>query len=272
MIISEMTSGCGWTISQNFDCPIDKTGKTVREYFKERNIHWKYDVSNADFFIYKHLSNVPEIPWNKYVHIIGEPIHIKPWSYAVADTRNTLAVAPGNKFKRFFFGSTWEDPELDSWNDRLDKIIWVGAVSQERLDFAKKLLNAGIDFDIYGRSPWPLPNYKGYLEDFRKIPKKYKYRIVFETSLDQGFHSEKFFDSIRSGCVTFYMCDKNLNIPEIENIYIPLTIDNLKNKENFIDLYLENMKSFMYNDEWEIYSLKSYYNRIISLALSSINK
>jgi len=277
IIISEIPSRI-WNFTTYFDIPVDRSGITVSEYLKQRNIIWKFgDHPSADVRVYKeeNLANglislrrlkneyQKRIEKKPYINLNGEAQENSRIAYFLADPERTFSVAPGNRFKRLFFPSEWSDPHIETWDQRMDRICWIGRPLPERIRLAKKIVSMGIDIDIYSKKPWPLANWKGYVVDEIETSQKYKYRIVFENSLKDLYHSEKLFNSIRSGCVTFYMSDPDLELPHMEGAYVNMNYDNLLKREEISQRILENIGEFMVSRDWEIYSFKSFFDRII---------
>jgi hypothetical protein len=277
IIISEIPSGI-WNFTPYFTMPVDRSGLTVADYLKQRNIIWKFgDDPSADVRVYKEenlrnglftvrrLKNEYQkrIEKKPYVNLNGEAQENSRIAYFLADPERTFSVAPGNQFKRLFFPSVWSDPHIDTWDQRLDRICWIGRPLPERIRLAKKIVSMGIDIDIYSKEPWPLTNWKGYAVDEIETSQKYKYRIVFENSLKNLYHSEKLFNSIRSGCVTFYLADPNLELLHMKGAYVNMNYDNLLKREELSQRMLENIGEFMLSGGWEIYSFKSFFDRII---------
>jgi len=275
--ISEIPSKI-WNFTSYFNLPVDRSDLTVAEYLKQRNVIWKFgDDPLADVRVYKeeNLANgllsfrrlkneyQKRIEKKPYINLNGEAQENSRIAYFLADPERTFSVAPGNRFKRLFFPSEWSDPHIETWDQRMDRICWIGRPLPERIRFAKKIVSMGIDIDIYSKKPWPLPNWKGYVVDEIETSQKYKYRIVFENSLKDLYHSEKLFNSIRSGCVTFYMSDPDLELPHMKGAYVNMNYDNLLKREELSQRILENMGEFMLSGGWEIYSLKSFFDRII---------
>jgi hypothetical protein len=226
MIISEMPSGI-WTFNYS-DMPINRTGITVKEYLENRDIQWVYgNHSKADFRVYKDenkgngLFSIRRLNYEyhkrhqnvPYLNLNGEAQEHSWASYRIADTEKTYSVAPGEQFKRIYFPTDWKDPELDTWEDRSDRICWIGRPLPERLELAKQLRELRIPFDVYSKQSWGIREWKGYADDISVIGKKYKYQIVYENSLQDLYHSEKLMNSIMSGCVTFYQADYRLVLP-----------------------------------------------------------
>lgn len=199
-----------------------------------------------------------------YLNLDGEAQENSRINYFLADPDKLLCVAPGKKLKRLYFPSLWSDPQIETWDQRLDRICWIGRPLPERIRLAKKIESMGIDIDIFSKEPWPVKMWKGYTTDEIETSQKYKYRIIFENSLKNLYHSEKLFNSIRSGCVTFYIADPDLELPHLKGAYLNMSCDNLSNRNELSERILENIDEFMFKEGWEIYSLKSFFDRIIN--------
>jgi len=276
-IIAEIPSKI-WNFPPYFSLPVDRSGLTASDYLKQRNIIWKFgDDPSADARVYKEenlsnglismrrLKNEYQKRFEKkpYVNLNGEAQENSKIAYLLADPARTFSVAPGNKFKRLYFPSLWSDPCIETWNQRSDRFCWIGRPLPERIRLAKKIESMGIDIDIYSKEPWPLKSWKGYAVDEIEISQKYKYRIVFENSLKNLYHSEKLFNSIRSGCVTFYMADPDLELPHLNGSYLPMSCDNLDNRKKLSRQILINLCKFLFSNAWENYSFRYFFDRII---------
>jgi hypothetical protein len=284
IVISEIPSRI-WNFSSYFDLPIDRSEVTVSDYLEQRNIEWKFfDSSSADFRVYKEenirnglisgrrLKNEFQKRFEKipYLNLNGEAQENSKIAYFLADPKKTFSVAPGKKFKRLYFPSLWSDPHLDGWGERLDRICWIGRPLPERIRLAQKLSQRGIKLDIYSRDPWPLPEWKGFADDEIETARRYKYRIVYENSLKNLYHSEKLFNSIRSGCVTYYISDPDLNLKHLEGAYIQSYPSSSKEAENISFDIVDEMRKVMFTERWELYSFKHFFNTIIEFALNSV--
>jgi hypothetical protein len=280
--ISEIPSGI-WNFSQYFDLSVDRSKLTVAEYLLQKNVIWIFgDVPDADFRVYKEenlrngllsfrrLKNEFQKRFEKkpYINLNGEAQENSKISYFFADPKRTLSVAPGKKFKRLYFPSVWSDPLTETWNQRQDRICWIGRPLPERIRLAREMEAFGINVDIYSRDPWPVKNWLGYAPDEIKISQKYKYRIVFENSLKNLYHSEKLFNSIRSGCVTFYGADPELELPHLKGSYLPMSFDTLLNREDLSQKILMNLHKVMFSDKWERYSFKHFFDGIVNSYIS----
>ena len=278
LVIAEIPSKI-WNFTPYFQMPVDRSEMTVSDYLKQKNVRWKFgDDPSADARVYKEenlsnglltvrrLKNEFQKRFEKkpYVNLNGEAQENSKIAYFLADPKRTMSVAPGKKFNRLYFPSLWSDPHIETWNQRLDRICWIGRPLPERIRLARKIESMGIDFDIYSKEPWPLKSWKGYAVDEVETSQKYKYRIVFENSMHNLYHSEKLFNSIRSGCVTFYLADQNLELPHLKGSYLTLSCDSLLNREELSQELLEKIQIIMFSDKWEIYSFRFFFDRIIN--------
>ena len=275
-----------WNFSEYRNFPIDRSEITVADFLKQHNVIWIFgDDPHADFRVYKEenfrngllsfrrLRNEVEKRFEKipYMNLNGEAQENSKIAYFLADPERTFSVAPGKIFKRLYFPSLWSDPHLNRWGDRCDRICWIGRPLPDRIRLAKKINEMGIELDIYSREPWPLSNWKGSVANEFENSIKYKYRIVYENSVKNLYHSEKLFNSIRSGCVTFYIADPQLKTP-IEGSFLRYNHKTLEDREGLAPNVIKRMKTVLYGDEWEQYSFKSFYERIILEALKSVNR
>jgi len=200
------------------------------------------------------------------IRLIGEPREFASAAYLFAIRNATLAVAPGNDLKRLYFASEWLDPHIEDWHKRLDSVCWIARPTPERIEVAKKLISSEIPLHIYSRESWPFPQWKGYADNEIETSRHYKYRLVCENSCRYGYHSEKLFNSIRSGCVTFYSGDPTLNLSHLAGSYLLLSIENLLNRHDLAPSILHGIERVMFSTEWELYSFRKFYDRIVSLA------
>ena len=280
IVISEIPSGI-WNFSSYAEMPIDRSETTVTEFLNQNNVVWKFgESSDANLTVYKdeNLRNGlisfrrmkneyrKRFDKNPYINLNGEAQENSRISYFLADPKRTFSVAPGNKFKRLYFPSIWSDPEIDSWENRLDRICWIGRPLRERIRLAKTIINQGIKIDIFSKTPWPLKEWRGYSENEIQTSQNYKYRIIYENSLKNLYHSEKLFNSLKSGCITFYISDPMLKLPHLEGCYFNCIEDGIKEKYLNVDTALKRMRNLMFSDKWEVYSLKNLFSFIIGCA------
>lgn len=275
--IAEIPSGI-WNFSRYLNLPIDRSNTTVSEFLKLQNVNWVFgDDPHADFRVYKEenlrnglislrrLRNEYEKRFENipYLNLNGEAQENSRIAYMLADPKVTFSVAPGMRFKRLYFPDIWSDPHIESWEKRIDRICWIGRPLPERIRLAQKINELGIGLDIFSRDPWPIPNWKGYAADEVETSLKYRYRIVYENSTKNLYHSEKLFNSIRSGCVTFYLADPKLELPHLKGAYLTMTAENLVKREELSQNTLGKLEKFMFSAEWEVYSFKTFFKRFI---------
>ena len=274
-----------WNFSAYRYFPIDRSEITVADFLKQHNVMWIFgDDPHADFRVYKEenfrngllsfrrLRNEVEKRFEKipYMNLNGEAQENSKIAYFLADPERTFSVAPGKNFKRLYFPSLWSDPHLDGWGERLDRICWIGRPLPDRIRLAKKINGMGIGLDIYSREPWPLSNWKGSVANEFEKSIKYKYRIVYENSLKNLYHSEKLFNSIRSGCVTYYISDPDLILPHLEGAFFQSYPMSSKESEDISLDIVEMMRKVMFTERWEIYSFKNFFKTIIEFAFNSV--
>ncbi len=276
LVISEMPSTI-WELGPTFPLRVDRSTLTVAEYLESRGIVWRFGDGRADVVLYK--GDVGPITVRKtaqearkrlfsrrpMITLLGEPRELAPAEYFFARPETTLAVAPGENLKRLYFANLWLDPQLDDWAKRLDRICWIGRPTLERIEIARSLNEKGLPLDIYSRAPWPVPNWKGFAEDEVVTSRQYKYRIVCENSTLYGYHSEKLFNSIRCGCVTFYSGDKTIDLSHARGAFFSLEMEKIVQREEISGAALSHIENFMFSAAWEIYSFKSFYDRIIDV-------
>ena len=77
------------------------------------------------------------------VEIIGEPRELAPVSYLLCLPSRTLAVAPSARLQRMFYAGAWRDLQLESWQDRLDRVLWIERPFPSRVEFARRVMDAG---------------------------------------------------------------------------------------------------------------------------------
>ena len=161
-----------------------------------------------------------------------------------------------------------------------NKVSWVsGELYSKRVEAALWFCsNSDIFFDVYGRPPYLLPNYKGSVDNDKRLSvlAKYRYNWCFENTdhpvFAAGFIAEKILDCLETRTVPIY-----LGNPNIEK-YVP--------KECFIDFrdfgsyaaindylhritedeymaYIENIDRWVSNGGLRPYSWQTLYNQLI---------
>jgi len=254
---------------------VDRTETSISEYLESLGLFFVSNPRDADIFIRKaELSFLGDDSFSREFAIrekkiskpslfyIGEPRELAAAAYHYADPRATLAVAPGHEFKRFRFGRPWSDPELESWSMRSDRIVWIGRPIGHRLAIAKKLIEWGLPLDIYSREPWPLDCWKGPAKDDVETARHYKFRIACENSNAHQYHSEKLFTSLRSGCVTFYWGDPELDLSFAQGTHLKLTRENLERRFDHAPQLIEGMNRFLFSNRWEVYSIRQFIDQL----------
>jgi len=275
-----------WTLAPTFTSAIDRSNVTVADFLREQNVTWqREDPGAADIRIYKPGHGRLDLrgylrgyfrKWSGFdrsaLVLLGEPREASPLEYRFARPANTLACAPGETLRRLYFGSEWLDPQLDGWHTRDDRVCWIGRPTPERVQMAGALEKMGVPLDIYSEGVWPSASWRGYSEDETATSRRYRYRIVAENNATHGYHSEKLFNSVRSGCVTFYGCCPTLSLPHMQDAYVPLQLQALAERGDHAPRVLEGMTRVMFSDAWTVYSFRAFYQRIIDMARSVIDR
>jgi hypothetical protein len=151
-----------WTFNYESKLVTDRSKETVAELLDEKRIKWSKNNYNADILIFKEntaektlahlitkLKENKKKVGKKYFNLIGEPVELTPYSWYLNRRDVTLSVAPGDKYERFFFASEWKDPQIDTWHKKKNKVIYIGRPTPDRLENVKRLLDQGINMDIY---------------------------------------------------------------------------------------------------------------------------
>jgi hypothetical protein len=273
-----------WNVHDLLVRGIDESGERVSEYLSSQGIEWRLgdldDIRSAEALLFKgamiyppgprnvtrsvHLELMKRISNKPYVTLFGEPREYCWLSYDLCDPAKAFSVAPGKRMNRIFFPSYWADPEVESWEKREDRICWIGRPMGSRIRAAKKLIEEGIELDIYSKRPWPLEQWRGFALDEMEISRQYRYRIVFENEWTNKYHSEKLFNSIKYGCVTFYGSDASLDLPQLKGAYSPYSLENVIRRDELAPSILSNIKQFMFSDSWKMYSMKTFFDALIN--------
>lgn len=278
-------NGVCWPNAYYPDLTIDRSGLSVREYLTSLGIEWTRDPKGCDVLVRKAelteytLQSIDAeqrfqagLNGQSWIYLIGEPRELAPLAYMFAPPAASLAVAPGHEFKRMQFCAEWKDPELEGWKSRADRICWIGRPIHDRIKAANEMIARGLPLDIFSREPWPVSAWRGPAEDDVLTAKTYRYRIVFENSVDHLYHSEKAFTSMRSGCVTFYRGDPRLDLKFLKGAVIPYSLEALLNREALAAKALDGMNAFLFSNDWEIYSPREFYRRIHDLAQQVVGR
>ncbi len=135
---------------------------------------------------------------------ITEDMRERESLFPIEGRQNSICMINGNK-------CSWVSGEL--YSKRAEAALWFWD-------------NSDVPFDVYGRPPFLLPNYKGGLEDDVRLPMlgRYRYNWCFENTDHPVFglmHGEKILDCLETRTVPIYLGNPNIGS------YIP--------KECFID-------------------------------------
>ena len=142
--------------------------------------------------------------WASSEQAITENMSQRERLYPVKGRQNAICMINGNK-------CSWVSGEL--YSKRTEAALWFWE-------------NSDVPFDVYGRPPFLLPNYKGGLEDGGRLPMlgRYRYNWCYENTNHPVFASgyvDKILDCLEARTIPIY-----LGNPFIEH-YVP--------KECFID-------------------------------------
>jgi hypothetical protein len=269
-----------WTLEPTLTAHVDRSGATVAEFLHDLGVVWQRDDPRAaDVRVYKPSHGRLDFTgylrgWfddrfafdRRGIVLLGEPRESSPREYRFARPAHTLACAPGDGLRRLYYGAEWLDPRLDGWRAREDRICWIGRPTPERIHLARAIEDAGLPLDIYSDAPWPLASWRGRAEDEVGTSRRYRYRIVAENSATHGYHSEKLFNSIRSGCVTFYGCCPTLTLPHLAGAYLPLSVSVMSAREDHATGVLGAIERVMFSERWTVHSFRTFYERILETA------
>jgi tetratricopeptide (TPR) repeat protein len=160
-----------------------------------------------------------------------------------------------------------------------------GELYSKRIEVAKWFSrNSDIPFDVYGRPPFPLTNYRGAIPDGQKlsVQKKYRYSLCFENTnhsiLSAGYITEKILDCFETRTIPIYLGASNIEKYIPEDCFIDFRkFDNLEGLDN----YLRNMADKDYErfisaiDAWVVggnlrkYSSSPFYDSLAELCAAS---
>jgi len=274
--------GDNWNIYHVLDS--ERIGdRSLREHLMARGISWeratKENMDGADLLFFKGIIDLPPHPrrlfrslkaevmkrvLNKpFITLIGEPREHCRLSYLFSDREGTLCVAPDKELTRIFIPIDWREPHVEGWEQRKGHCCWIGRPMPDRVRAARELVNNGVELDIYSKQPWPLPCWKGFAIDDYQTSLGYKYRIVFENYPTHGYHSEKLFLSLRSGCVTFYRGDPRMVMPELRHLFVPYSLRKVIERDFDEKAMLRDVATFMRSDAWKTYSYEDFINTVI---------
>lgn len=123
------------------------------------------------------------------------------------------------------------------------------------------------NYDLYGRYPHKLSNYKGnlHVKDPGTLP--YKYHIAVENCSENGYFTEKIVDGILSECLCFYWGCPDIDQYIDSRAYIRLPLDNLQECLQIISESIRNNEwekrlKFIRNEKWRIMNVWSIFPTI----------
>lgn len=272
-----------WIFNYEPGLKVGRTSETVADLLEEHNVSWSINHPDADVLLFKEklsrftpdcmaskLKESVRKRGRKYFNLIGEPVELAPLGWFFNVKHLTLSVAPGQKFKRFFFAAEWKDPEVDGWKKRTGEVVYIGRPTPERIRQVRAFIRHGVDIDIYSRQAWPLSQWKGPiaggLPGEHQALKEYKFRLVVENSYTRLYHSEKLFHTLRAGVIPFYLADPALDLPCITELALHPSDENILNRHDLAPCLLARMNAFMFSSKWEMYSIKNQYLQLLDFA------
>ncbi len=114
-------------------------------------------------------------------------------------------------------------------------------------------------------------SYRGIAKNKSEIYSKYKFGLIFENSIVNGYISEKIFDCMRSGCVPIYLGAPNIEEYVDSNTFI--SYNNFNSNEELLNYlsqisegeyekYLKNIQQYLDSDLFDLFTVKNYANLI----------
>jgi len=177
-------------------CPIENRIVFIMEPSWSQN--WDRNLGSYVSKIYSHINFDQKCQFNPSVmttHLFPKPINIGEIQY-VENNINTISNTKYDKTKKL-------------------SIVVSNISGYKRYNFVQNLLNSDLEFDMYGRG-WNITDrrYKGYVENKLDAIKDYQFSICMENSVEDGYITEKFIDSILCETVPIYYGSKG-----VENWY-----------------------------------------------------
>jgi hypothetical protein len=149
---------------------------------------------------------------------------------------------------------------------------------QKRLALVK-YLDDTLQFDLYGRHPHQLKNYKGGLpvKDPGMLP--YKYHIAVENCRENGYFTEKIVDGILAECLCFYWGCPDIDKYIDPRAFIPLPLDSPEECLKIITNAIANNEwekrlKYIQNEKWRVlngWSIFPTIRRYIEKTLPDLN-
>jgi hypothetical protein len=200
--------------------------------------NWDRHLSNYVSKIYSHFIFDQKCNFNPSVmstHLFPKPQNIGEIQYV----ENIIDSVMEQKFEK---------------NKKLS-IVVSNINHYKRYKFVEKLLDSGLDFDMYGRG-WNISDsrYKGYVTSKLDALKNYQYSICLENSNEYGYVSEKFIDSVLCETVPIYNGSTDVE-RWYGNCFEYIDIDS--------DSVIDDIRNILESDKtYDFYKAKDYYLNI----------
>lgn len=184
--------------------------------------------------------------------------------YPLSGRKNAICMISGNKSSHVPF---------ELYSKRIKVARW----------FAE---HSPMPFDVYGKPPFKLPNYRGVIPDGEKlaIQKQYRYSLCFENTddpvLSAGYITEKILDCLESRTVPIYLGASN-----IEHYIPPQCFIDFRQFTDFQELdrylhsisekqyknYIANIDAFVCGGGLRQYSESELYNDIFKILITEMS-
>lgn len=173
-------------------CPIENRIAFIME--PEWSNNWDRNLGKYVSKVYSHFKYDEKFNFNPSVmstHLYPKPIEIGEIQH-IEDNIRQITTSKYTKSKKL-------------------SIVVSNISSYKRYDFVKNLLNSDLDFDMYGRG-WNISDsrYKGYITNKIDALKDYEFSICLENSVEYGYISEKFIDSVLCETIPIYYGSKDV--------------------------------------------------------------
>ncbi|MFP4403812.1 MAG: glycosyltransferase family 10 domain-containing protein [Candidatus Woesearchaeota archaeon] len=214
-------------------------------------------------------------------------------NYSFKFPKKIIYKVPFEKKKNFTLiaGNKFSLSKLELYSKRLELIKWFekngkngdfefygygwnkgSQLISERFGF----LNRGLKLFDFLRSK-KFKNYKGSVDDKFKTLSKYKFNFAFENSIEEGYVTEKIFDSFFAGTVPIYLGTKNISksIPKscyidysefnsIEEMY--KTLKSMSKKE--YNQYIKNIENYITSKKINKFRVETFVNTVVKNILN----
>lgn len=220
-------------------CPIENRIAFIMEPSWSNN--WDRNLSDYVSKVYSHFEYDEKFKFNPSImstHLYPKPIEIGE----IQHVENNVIKITNTKYEK----------------SKKLSIVVSNISSYKRYEFVKKLLNSDLEFDMYGRG-WNINDsrYKGYVTNKIDALKDYEFSICLENSVEYGYISEKFIDSILCETIPIYYgssdvdkwygkCFEHIDIESINSIDELKYILNKKQEKQEYDF--SKAKNFYLNE------------------------